>query len=105
MNHPLVRLSDFDLKTIKELFLFHFHDGDRLWLFGSRTDASKRGGDIDLYIETNICDGNEVIEARLNFLVDLDKKIGEQKIDVLIKFNNYELPIYEKARAEGVRLV
>lgn len=105
MNHPPVRLNDFDLTTIKELFTLYFHEGDRLWLFGSRTDMSKKGGDIDLYIETSIKDGNDIIEARLNFLVSLDKKIGEQKIDVLIKFNNYDLPIYNKAKLEGIRLV
>jgi predicted nucleotidyltransferase len=47
-----VRLPDKDLDQIKVLFKSFFNK-DHLWLFGSRVNLSKKGGDIDLYIETS----------------------------------------------------
>lgn len=105
MGHSPVRLSDFDLQAIKELFIKHFCKNDKLWLFGSRVDLTKKGGDIDLYIETNFQDAVDVTQAELYFRIDLDKKIGEQKIDIVIKFKDFDLPIYQIAKDEGVRLV
>ena len=46
MEKP-VRLKERELKTIKEIILKYDPDA-RIVLFGSRTDPSKRGGDIDL---------------------------------------------------------
>ena len=49
-----VRLSTNVIAAISRIFLEHFLPNDKLWLFGSRVVISKKGGDIDLYIETNI---------------------------------------------------
>ncbi len=105
MNHKAVRVSIYDLKKITRLFIKHFAVGDKLWLFGSRTDLVKKGGDLDLYIETNLQDPAEITNAKLNFLVDLDINLGEQKVDIVINDNKLKLPIYKIAKAEGVRLV
>ncbi len=55
-------------------------------MFGSRVDDNKRGGDIDLYIETNYTDLSFVAQKEISFLTDLTKVIGDQKIDVIINF-------------------
>lgn len=46
----MVRLSDWEVKAIKDIAEEVFGEGTRVFLFGSRTDPTKRGGDIDLYI-------------------------------------------------------
>jgi len=50
-------------------------------LFGSRTDDSSRGGDIDLYIHTD--NHTDLLEKRLQYLQLLEKTLGEQKIDII----------------------
>ena len=100
-----IRLTDFIVETIRSAFKETFLDQDQLWLFGSRTDLSRRGGDIDLYIESSIKDAQQIVKARSRFLGKLYMALGEQKIDVVINFDDTDLPIYQVARTEGVRLV
>ena len=55
----------------------------RISLFGSRTDPTARGGDIDLYLEV---DGNDVDLDAFSRAVrlQLHDRLGEQKIDVVV---------------------
>ena len=52
----------------------------QVFLFGSRIDITKKGGDIDLYIKTEV--GND-FSHKIKFLVALEQQIGEQKVDVV----------------------
>lgn len=107
VKNPKIRLSDHDIEALKSLFRQYFLEGDQLWLFGSRTDPLKKGGDIDLYIETKEETIEKALKMKSDFLWDLEKKIGEQKIDVvlhMVKFP-YPLPIHDIARTEGIRLI
>ncbi len=76
-----MRLTDSDKKAIKETFFEIFEDG-KIYLFGSRVDDTKRGGDIDLYISPS--SKTRLASKKIDFLVALKQKIGEQKIDVVI---------------------
>lgn len=98
------RLEKKEIESIKECFLESFPKGSLLYLFGSRADPSKKGGDIDLYIETPLEESDLVTSAKLKFLTLLVFKIGEQKVDVVVKFKN-DLPIHAIAKEEGIRLV
>lgn len=100
-----IRLTDQVVAAIKSAFKENFLKEDRLWIFGSRTYLSKRGGDIDLYIESSIKNAQEIVKARANFLSKLYITIGEQKIDVVIKFDNTNLPIYKIAKEQGIQLL
>lgn len=51
-----------------------------LWLFGSQYRDDAKGGDIDLYIETAIA--SDVFEAKIDFLLKLQRQIGPEKIDL-----------------------
>lgn len=106
-NQKKVRLSDNDLNALKTIFHKYFLAKDRLWLFGSRVYLEKKGGDIDLYIETYIENMDLAIQKKINFIWDLEQIIGEQKIDVILNILNrkYELPIYKVAKDEGLRIV
>ncbi len=101
------RLTPFEIESIKDLFKIFFAKEDHLWIFGSRMDPKKNGGDIDLYIETSISDVREINKAKISFLTELYYKIGEQKIDVVVHriSSSFSLPIYEIAREEGLQLV
>ena len=50
-------------------------------LFGSRVDDNSRGGDIDLYVQTD--DHTQLLEKKLHYLQLLENTLGEQKIDVV----------------------
>jgi len=65
------------LKTTKK----HFGDNATVRLFGSRLQDDKKGGDIDLLIKADNEKMN--IKAKLYFLIDLKKQLGERKIDVV----------------------
>jgi hypothetical protein len=47
-----------------------------------------KGGDIDLYIEPSIQNPALLIAAKLQFMAELHKKLGEQKIDVVLHRDN-----------------
>lgn len=77
-----------------------------VWLFGSRADDRKRGGDLDLLIETDQTDINALTRAEISFLTQLQMKLGEQKIDVLLDYPSRKShpPIFSIARKTGLLL-
>ena len=74
----------------------------RVWLFGSRTDDSKKGGDIDIAIHSEKInkDVMQKIQVR-RFICD---RIGEQKIDIVTTSDGKEA-VFELAVAEGIELL
>lgn len=103
MQH--IRLTDAQVSLIRKCFQECFLNEDHLWLFGSRVNPKSKGGDIDLYIETTYTDAKKVVEAKLRLLVMLEKELGDQKIDVVVKFKDHKLLIHKIAKEEGVKLV
>lgn len=101
-----MRLSHHEVNCIKETAAHHFGADASLWLFGSRIDDSKRGGDIDLYVETTIDNARQATGAKLAFLMELQEKIGEQKIDLVVKYagSRARLKVVEVAKKTGIRL-
>ena len=95
-----MRLTDFERTSIKKSFEEVFKSG-KIYLFGSRTDDNLKGGDIDLYITTENKDN--LIEKKIDFLVSLKRKIGEQKIDVVISKDKSK-PIEQEAIKKGIEL-
>ena len=81
-----MRLTDQQHATIRAIVTETFGAGAGVWLFGSRVDDSKRGGDIDLLIETDQVDINTISRAEIAFLTKLQMKLGDQKIDVLLDY-------------------
>ena len=100
-----MRLTEQQQEIIKQVLLKHFGKGSELRLFGSRADDNARGGDIDLYIEPELRAADDIVEARLNALVELHLVLGEQKIDLVInRKSGTVLPIYKIAKETGIRL-
>ncbi|MEI6268117.1 MAG: nucleotidyltransferase domain-containing protein [Methylococcaceae bacterium] len=75
-----MRLTKFEINAIKQSVCEVFGAKAQVFLFGSRTDDLKKGGDIDLYIRT---EAGKDFKHKIKFLVALEQKIGEQKVDVV----------------------
>jgi len=97
-----MRLNEKSAATIKEAAKTYFDENTRVYLFGSRADDSKKGGDIDLYVETEVS-GN-LLKRKLRMLAMLHKVLGEQKIDIVVKRAGSKRYIDEIAQNEGIAL-
>ena len=95
-----MRLTPQQHQAIKKYFLDVFKEG-QIYLFGSRVDDRRRGGDIDLYIRTPRLEN--LVRKKIDFLVKLKREIGEQKIDVVFD-KGLERYIDREAREKGVLL-
>jgi predicted nucleotidyltransferase len=79
-----MRLTTYEINAIKQTHKNVFKQGD-IYLFGSRVDDDKRGGDIDLYvITTQTTTPLQERKLKQKFKLALYNKIGEQKIDIII---------------------
>jgi len=96
-----VRLSEKEIRVIKKSAEEIFGKGTKIYLFGSRVDLKKRGGDIDLYIKPKF--KNNLLERRIKFLIKLYEELGEQKIDIVLE-NDSKKEIERLALKEGVEL-
>ena len=101
-----MRLTPHQIHAIKTVTEEVFGAGAKALLFGSRVDDAKRGGDIDLYITDIALDAGERFDAKIRFLVELKRRIGEQRVDVVLAPAQGEaiLPIHRRAQLEGVLL-
>lgn len=87
-----MRLSDYYRAVIKTEVQSVFGEQAQVFLFGSRVDDDKKGGDIDLFITTN--DHQDLLSKKIRFLARVKKNLGEQKIDVV--FNEDSNRLIEK---------
>ena len=101
-----MRLSPQQCSIISTAVAENFGAEANVWLFGSRVDDAARGGDIDLYIEPATENAEEIVESKLRFLVTMYKKLGGQKIDVVIRRQGSKenLQIYDIAKQTGIKL-
>ena len=106
-NNKNIRLSDYEIESVKYLFSKYFLKKDRIWVFGSRANINRKGGDIDFYIETYKKDVDDAIDSQIKFISDLENKIGEQKIDVVLNIleSSYTTPIYYIAKNTGIQII
>lgn len=99
-----MRLRDKDRETIKAAAHEVFGPAAVVRLFGSRVDDARRGGDIDLHVETDSAPGG-ADRLRSRFWSLLQERLGEQKIDVVVTERGLPTqPIERIAYLEGVLL-
>lgn len=63
----------------------------KLYLFGSRVDDAKRGGDIDLLIVSTELTKKDLRKLRVAFF----KVFGEQKLDILLDDGTFKNPFHK----------
>lgn len=99
-----MRLTEIQRTIIREEVQRHFGGSARALLFGSRARDDVRGGDIDLYIET---EGSveETLARDLRLYAALQRRMGEQRIDIVVHRRGAPLrAIDEEALRTGVQL-
>lgn len=87
---PEPRLTPQEILSIKATAENVFGKGTVARLFGSRTNPSARGGDIDLLIEVDNPAKTD-FEHEARFRSGLEKLIGERKIDVQLHSAGQEM--------------
>jgi len=97
-----MRLNKEYIDVIKTAALHNFGEDVKVYLFGSRVNDAKKGGDIDLYIETQVTE--DLLKRKLSMLAMLHRVLGEQKIDIVIKRAGSKRYIDKIAKNEGVAL-
>ena len=96
-----MRLTDKEIEIIIDVSKKTFKN-PKVWLFGSRVDDNKKGGDIDLYIETDV---RIKLIDRIKFITNLQLLIGNRKIDVIFKMPETKYrTIFDTAKKTGFLL-
>ncbi|WP_201353907.1 nucleotidyltransferase domain-containing protein [Hydrogenimonas urashimensis] len=97
-----MRLKPWEVDAIKACLKESFGERARVYLFGSRVDDAKRGGDIDLYIVAEPLP-EDWWEKRGKFWICMQKRLGEQKIDIVVA-RHPEERIEQVAMRDGILL-
>jgi len=95
-----MRVSRNELQAAVHVVKKHLGASAAVWLFGSRADDAKKGGDIDLYVETDAA----------NVVLPVARARGEladvlcRHVDLVVNNHTRDEPIFDVAKTQGVRL-
>ena len=94
----MMRLHQTEIQAIKETIL-SLDENAEIYIFGSRTDQTLKGGDIDiLVLSQSLSFGDKLKIKQMIF-----EKMEEQKID-LIMARDTSAPFVRMALKKGVRI-
>jgi predicted nucleotidyltransferase len=94
-----MRLTRNEVNLLKEK-LSSLSEEAKLYLFGSRVDDSKRGGDIDLLVVSKTLKKKDLRHLRLAFF----KVFGEQKLDILLDDGTFTNPFHKMISKKAIAL-
>ena len=94
-----MRLTETQRQSIKSAVTSVIGEESRVWLFGSRVDDAKRGGDIDLYVETSPHPLMDEMRCKRYLEEALDIPV-----DLIVRRPGDNSPIAVIARTEGIAL-
>lgn len=97
-----MRLTAEQVQFIKATSARHFGQEARVWLFGSRGDDARRGGDVNLYVEMPAAHA-DLFMQRIRCLGELKEGLS-YPVDLQVADAKLSRPIDRIACAEGVRL-
>jgi predicted nucleotidyltransferase len=94
-----MRLYHNQIKVLKDT-LQRLSSNAKLYLFGSRVDDTKKGGDIDLLVVSD-----ELTKKDLRYLrIEFFKHFGEQKIDIILDNGDFKDPFIKHIIQKAVLL-
>lgn len=95
-----MRLSKYESQVIKKLIGKYILNPE-IYLFGSRVNDNRKGGDIDILV---ISENETPLRILRKINIELEEKLGEQKIDI-VAFSEHKLsPFAKLALLEGIKL-
>ncbi len=98
----MVRLKPNEIEAIKSSVL-KFLPGAEVYLFGSRIDDSRAGGDIDLLIYSPATSEPD-LDTKTKIHWSILEQIGEQKLDMIFTDSLTKTSFIELASSKGIRL-
>lgn len=102
-----MRLDPTERNAIAQAAREAFDPGTAVFLFGSRANDDRRGGDIDLLIETpRFMSPAEQVARRTRFVARIWRALEEQRIDVVITAGDEQDPrsVVAAAKRTGILL-
>jgi predicted nucleotidyltransferase len=100
-----MRLAPDQVQAICDAASSTFGKGAAVWLFGSRVDDTKKGGDIDLLVRPLPAAADQPFAKKIRMLTLLERALGERKIDLVIEQPGDQRPIVSVAHATGIQLL
>lgn len=94
-----MRLSTNEVEILKKSLLNISNDA-KLYLFGSRTDDSKKGGDIDILILSDKLTKRDIRKIRIDFF----ENFGEQKLDIVLDKTNAQKTFTKHILKQAIEL-
>ena len=95
-----MRISPAQRQAIKSVLKSVFKT-NAIYLFGSRVDDAKRGGDLDLLV---IGDGPFEMDDFLRARLELMRRLGEQKIDLVYERKGELSTFGRVSKARAIKL-
>jgi uncharacterized protein len=99
-----MRLSTDQIQAIRHAATATFGDDTAVWLFGSRVDDTKKGGDIDLLVRPSPAAAKQPFAKKVRMLTLLERLLGERKIDLVIEQPLDARPIVTVAHTTGIKI-
>lgn len=96
-----MRLKKNIIDKIKQSVYDSFGDVN-IYLFGSRVDDTKKGGDIDIAIDSNLS-RLEFRKKKVKFISNLIKNDFELKIDI-VDYNTKDKFLYQNIRNSALKI-
>jgi len=96
-----MRLLKQEIEIIKRVILKYISDAT-IMLFGSRVYDDKKGGDIDIFVQTN---SNITLSQKLQILTEIELEGVFRRVDLIVKTpqSKYQ-PIFKTILKEGIVL-
>jgi len=99
-----MRLSSDQVQAIRSAAQRVLGAGARISVFGSMALDQRKGGDIDLFFETNAALANRA-KTLCQLSGALTLALGDRKIDIILKdANTPSAPIFDIAKRTGIPL-
>jgi|Laugrefa1bdmlbdn_1035148.scaffolds.fasta_scaffold87132_1 predicted nucleotidyltransferase len=92
-----MRISKVSASKATAIIANRYGENAKVWLFGSRARDDERGGDVDIFVESDSTDIMMAMHCKVA-LADL----FDMKVDLIV--GDGEKPIHRIAKSTGVRI-
>ena len=83
-----MRITNSEISLIHSVLKKHLTDiNHTVYLFGSRLDDQKKGGDIDLLLKVDFSDFAKIYDIKYLIKFDLESDLGDQRVDLTLITN------------------